>query len=372
MDLTIEQLIEKQTNNLTTQGELALNTFEAMHAISTSEARWRELKEQGKLKRVFRSLTGKNRKIEQAMTRDFITFQQCAQQSIENLAERQSLTIDLLLMIKHSQNLIQTENNRKFNEINKFLKAFLSDSQRKMNQLSERIDSLEVNVQMLTWKATLERMTFRNKSVFNLSKVEQGIYLSTSFYRISKGKWKNEDILLLEMIMDHLDVRGEVEFRGWVSSFLGEHSLIKHYLDFVPSYNVEGHPYIEGNLIFALVKYNQGLINKRQVLETVPRSKVEIRDIVFYLINGLAALETACKKEDIAQQIGYEMLLESVHPDERIYVHSVLRKYLKLSIEQCRELTKQVPISLGIFEDEQQLLQMKDELEKLDCVVVIN
>lgn len=368
VDALLHLKIEEKSQQIMTQGEIALNTFEALSAIATSEARWRELKEQGRLQRVFRTITGKNRKIEEAMSKDFMTFQNCAQKSIECLAERQALTIDLLVTMQRGHYFDQMQNNQKFNEINKFLKAFLTDSQQKIDQVLERIESVEVTTEMIVWKETLKYDEFQHQSVDQLSDIEKVCYLSTNFYKVTKGQWHDRDISLLKIIMDHLHLNGNISLQELVSEYVRHEKLLEVYVETVPLYDAHSHSYIEENLLFVLAAYYQKVIEKEDVLAVTPNATWRLRDVVFNFIYGLAALEAASQ---LATTTNIELIMQYINPDDRIYAHSVLKKRLNMPLDQCRELTKNAPISLGIFEDENEALLIKQELEQLDCRVDI-
>ena len=177
--------IEKIITTLNRHGQYSELTLENVHAALTAgQARWKELKEQRTLKRVFRAFTGKNRVIQQAMQQDVFHFQYVALRILQVLAERQFFTMDMLAVIQNKLNYLQLENDAKFKELQTFTQDLLTNMQRNFQHVNKRLDALETNSNVLTWNITIH-----SKNYEKLSMVEKIIYVSREYFDLTSGEW---------------------------------------------------------------------------------------------------------------------------------------------------------------------------------------
>ena len=198
----MNKLSPQQLEHLT-QGELALLTFECMSALSSSEAKWRELKEQGKITRLFRSLNGKNNALRIAMHENFITAQTAAMNIIDQLAKQQTLSFSVISSLHEKVLQLQLENDQKFFSLYHTLDMMYEDSAKKFKKLDSRVLQLEIKMNLIDWRQSLSYMTYQNIPYTKLRTEEKIVCAVNDFYHATKGNWQQADEKYLEyMLLD--------------------------------------------------------------------------------------------------------------------------------------------------------------------------
>ncbi|MDP4085568.1 MAG: hypothetical protein Q8934_13270 [Bacillota bacterium] len=203
LDEIVQQIVERYQNNYVIIAKLAL---ESVSLLTSSEARGRELSEQGLFKRLISEMTGENNQLRYEMTDNFFKSQYVAMKTMEKLQEQNLFTFELMTTIHnklHSfAHLIESE----FIVIYDSLVSFTKKTCYEMVQLDHRVETLEKNMDLILWKSTIQYSLFNGKEYTALSLFEKVVCIINDFYHLTKGKWGIKDLMLLKSVFSDLDM----------------------------------------------------------------------------------------------------------------------------------------------------------------------
>jgi ribosomal protein L7/L12 len=376
----INQEIEKAIQKINQRGQLTLLTMESISALTAGEARWRELNEQGSLKRVFRTLTGKNNKIRDAMQRDIFHFQYIAQKTLQELADQQCFTLDLVAAVHNKLNLLIREADKKFEIVYHHLHAFFDDTEGKLLHIHDRLDRLEKNVDILYWQATIEYRQYHGKPYVELTDIEKMVCLTSDFFSITKGKWLDQDLLLLEVMFKRLKLPEVITLYQFFYDLSNHPSLAQHLLEVSMIDEKEEIQLPELPVIAAIQQVaftnpsqhpfegiKQMLIQKAMLSLETP---ISVRNLVFELINGLEAARELGTIMNI--ETSYTVVLNQIkHRDTILDVVRELRTKTKLPLDECKVIARSTPSRVITYQTYEEAQILKHLLEKHGCEVEI-
>ena len=187
--------IKEYEHNSTKLTEL---TIEAVSALSAGKSRTEFLSKQGFFKNIFNSITGQNRKVRGEIDYNYILVKDASIKMIECLAEQNKITYEGLIYINNKLNNIEQNIEKELVTICNNIRESFNYILNKINQESNRIDSLEKKVQLLEFKASANILEFDNIKYNDMDNIEKIICLSNDLF--SKICYSNENSITKEHI----------------------------------------------------------------------------------------------------------------------------------------------------------------------------
>lgn len=355
----MNKLSTQQLEQLT-QAELALLTFECMSALTSSEAKWRELKEQGKLTRLFRSITGKNNTFRIAMHENLIYAQKAAMNIISQLVKQQALSFGVISSLHEKVWQLQLENDQKFFSLYQTLEMIYEDSAEKFKQLNSRINQLEKKVSLIDWRQSVTYMTYRSVPYPKLRPEEKIVCAVNDFYHATKGNWQQADEKFLEYMVLDLQLDQQLISADFYKTLSKNKALFERLLSGIELASpVDVAIYGKEPLILLL---NQQRISLQS---QSGERKVHTIELAMQLLTQLAIIEQASRAPK-----GYELVLSSIpHVNERLRINRTLHLVGGIALDQCPAITNNTPSTVNIYDSVKEADTLKKALEQNKCQV---
>ena len=199
----IDLIIDQHKNNRQTVNRLV---FDSMALLTDADTASDTLAEKGFFKRLVGSLTGSNRKLETIISQNRSKAQYLAQQTLQKLAEQNLLSFDLIASVNNKLNFHVEQLNGEIENIYNGLNKFMTMYKGHLVQIESRLDTLERNVNLLTWTTSIEYQTFEGTPYNELDELTKMICIVRDFYEITKGVWRTSDLLLLKTTISSLNL----------------------------------------------------------------------------------------------------------------------------------------------------------------------
>lgn len=199
----IDLIINQHKNNRQTINRLV---FDSMALLTDADSASDTLARKGFFKRLIGSFTGSNRKLEAIINQNRSKAQYLAQQTLQKLAEQNLLSFDLIASVNNKLNFHVEQLNSEIENIYNGLHKFLTMYKGHLVQIESRLDTLERNVNLLTWTTSIEYQTFEGTPYNELDELTKMICLARDFYEITKGVWRTSDLLLLKTTISSLNL----------------------------------------------------------------------------------------------------------------------------------------------------------------------
>ena len=199
----IDLIIDQHKNNRQTVNRLV---FDSMALLTDADTASDTLAEKGFFKRLVGSLTGSNRKLETIINQNRSKAQYLAQQTLQKLAEQNLLSFDLITSVNNKLNFHVEQLNSEIENIYNGLNKFITMYKGHLVQIESRLDTLERNVNLLTWTTSIEYQTFEGTPYNELDELTKMICIVRDFYEITKGVWRTSDLLLLKTTISSLNL----------------------------------------------------------------------------------------------------------------------------------------------------------------------
>ena len=108
-------------------------------------------------------------------------------------------------------------------------------------QNSLKIEKLEQNVKLLNWNATIEYLTYDNRTYSSLDTFEKVICLSNDFYRMAGENRTTQDMLLLKTTMANcgIDINSKIKAIDFYRLLSSREDLIKRLFEGTKIENLE-------------------------------------------------------------------------------------------------------------------------------------
>lgn len=199
----IDLIINQHKNNRQTINRLV---FDSMALLTDADSASDTLARKGFFKRLIGSFTGSNRKLEVIINQNRSKAQYLAQQTLQKLAEQNLLSFDLIASVNNKLNFHVEQLNSEIENIYNGLNKFITMYKGHLVQIESRLDTLERNVNLLTWTTSIEYQTFEGTPYNELDELTKMICLVRDFYEITKGVWRTSDLLLLKTTISSLNL----------------------------------------------------------------------------------------------------------------------------------------------------------------------
>jgi TPR repeat protein len=199
----IDLIINQHKNNRQTINRLV---FDSMALLTDADSASDTLARKGFFKRLIGSFTGSNRKLEVIINQNRSKAQYLAQQTLQKLAEQNLLSFDLIASVNNKLNFHVEQLNSEIENIYNGLHKFITMYKGHLVQIESRLDTLERNVNLLTWTTSIEYQTFEGTPYNELDELTKMICLARDFYEITKGVWRTSDLLLLKTTISSLNL----------------------------------------------------------------------------------------------------------------------------------------------------------------------
>lgn len=199
----IDLIIDQHKNNRQTINRLV---FDSLALLTDADSASDTLAGKGFFKRLVGSFTGSNRKLETIINQNRSKAQYLAQQTLQKLAEQNLLSFDLIASVNNKLNFHVEQLNSEIGNIYNGLNKFITMYKGHLVQIESRLDTLERNVNLLTWTTSIEYQTFEGTPYNELDELTKMICLARDFYEITKGVWRTSDLLLLKTTISSLNL----------------------------------------------------------------------------------------------------------------------------------------------------------------------
>lgn len=199
----IDLIINQHKNNRQTINRLV---FDSMALLTDADSASDTLARKGFFKRLIGSFTGSNRKLEAIINQNRSKAQYLAQRTLQKLAEQNLLSFDLIASVNNKLNFHVEQLNSEIENIYNGLNKFITMYKGHLVQIESRLDTLERNVNLLTWTTSIEYQTFGGTPYNELDELTKMICLVRDFYEITKGVWRTSDLLLLKTTISSLNL----------------------------------------------------------------------------------------------------------------------------------------------------------------------
>ena len=199
----IDLIINQHKNNRQTINRLV---FDSMALLTDADTASDTLAGKGFFNRLIGSFTGSNRKLETIISQNRSKAQYLAQQTLQKLAEQNLLSFDLIASVNNKLNFHVEQLNSEIENIYTGLNKFITMYKGHLVQIESRLDTLERNVNLLTWTTSIEYQTFEGIPYIELDELTKMICLVRDFYEITKGVWRTSDLLLLKTTISSLNL----------------------------------------------------------------------------------------------------------------------------------------------------------------------
>ena len=213
----IDALIAAHKNN---RQEINRLVFESVSAMTTGEDYERQLSNKRGLRRLFGSITGSNKRLQDKINSSRAAAQYAAQCTLQKLAEENLMTFDLITAVNNKLNASMTAVEGELNQVYAALLQFFKQSRSDVLQLGQRVDRLEQNVNLLNWQNSIEYQMFNGVEYMDLDDTAKIICLVRDFYDITQGQWTTMDLLLLKSAMGTIGIspRKKIDYYHFIQT----------------------------------------------------------------------------------------------------------------------------------------------------------
>lgn len=213
----IDALIAAHKNN---RQEINRLVFESVSAMTTGEDYERQLSNKRGLRRLFGSITGSNKRLQDKINSSRAAAQYTAQCTLQKLAEENLMTFDLITAVNNKLNASMTAVEGELNQVYAALIQFFKQSRSDVLQLGQRVDRLEQNVNLLNWQNSIEYQVFNGTEYIDLDDTAKIICLVRDFYDITQGQWTTMDLLLLKSAMGTIGIspREKIDYYHFIQT----------------------------------------------------------------------------------------------------------------------------------------------------------
>lgn len=228
-----------------------MNKFvmKSVSAFSASKARSKELASQGFFGRLWGSITGKNRRMQNAINMSNTQAIYAVGQAVKKLAEQNVMSFELITAVNNKLNHAIVGINEEINELKSNLVVVFKQSRSEIAQLNQRVDALEKCADLERWHDTVEYLTFNDMNYEELPPIDALVCLTNDFYVKSHGEWTFSDLLLLKSTFKELDInlKEKISYKDFVAEIVARPELrdrlfegidIHSIVDYIPVYTL--------------------------------------------------------------------------------------------------------------------------------------
>lgn len=331
--------------------------FESLKDLIHSEQSYRELNGKKSFQKFFASLKGKNKDVQDEIDKELAKEQYRAKYILEELAERNLLSFDLLTAIHNKLESSVVQVNSDYGQIYKVLVSFFKQVKSEIVQLENRVEILERNVELLKWQNAIEYHMFRGKEYYELTDIEKIVCITRDFYELTKGNWSTSDLLLLKTAMATIGLqpKEKINYEEFIRVVTKDQEL---YMKLIPQELLESKLETEWLIILSGIYKVKELEEDdnyvvANVLSLLDKHGVSVAqdEVKYGLLNEY---EKSSAKVNLATQIpNYEFVLELLYNIQQ----AKQGQYMQLLAEKMK-LARQLFLNY-------QMLEVKPMLEEL-------
>ena len=187
-------------------------TIEAVSSLSAGMSRTEFLAKQGFLKNIFNSITGQNRKIRGEIDYNYAIVKNASLKMIDYLAKQNKITYEGLIYINNKLNTIEKNIEEELIKICVNVRESFNYILNKINNKSNRIDSLEKKIQLLEFKASASILEFDGIKYSDMDSIEKIICLSNDLFskicctNTNENAISKEHIFMIKAILTDFNV----------------------------------------------------------------------------------------------------------------------------------------------------------------------
>lgn len=204
IEMSVDEFLARQQKTTLATTRL---TFDAITVLTATEARAQELAEQGPFARLWNNITGKNAKLRARVHQGFVESQYASLKLIQQLAEQNRLTFDVITAVNNKLNSIALDLEQDLATICHVLKRFFVETRAKVVDLAKRMEEAERRLDLFEWSLTIEYITFDGVSYEQLSDDEKLVCVANDFFHYTRGEWTSRDLLVLKSSLARLALR---------------------------------------------------------------------------------------------------------------------------------------------------------------------
>ncbi|WP_300703710.1 hypothetical protein [uncultured Brachyspira sp.] len=236
---------EEYKKNSTKLTELII---EAVSSLSAGKSRTEFLAKQGFLGNIFNSITGQNRKIRGEIDYNYAIVKNASLKMIEYLAKQNKITYEGLIYINNKLNNVEKNIEEELVKICSNIRESFNVILNKINEESNRIDSLEKKVELLEFKTSSNVLEFDNIKYYDMDDIEKIICLSNDLFTktsYSSSMTKENIYMIKSILFDfNMDINKKIKVIDIYRKLLEKQNLIdKLFL------NTQNNMYIQEHII---------------------------------------------------------------------------------------------------------------------------
>ena len=178
--------------------------FDSIELLTSVEEAQRELKSKNFMQSFLGVITGVNNKLRDKISNNLIQSQYLAKLTLKKLMEEHLVSLDLIYSINRKINLIRENFSREIENLYTVIESYIELT-------NKRLNSLEANNKFIKWLLSLPDREFNGCSYIQLDNLSKLVCLARDFFDKTKGKWDDEDLLLLKGALRRLDMNPEDE-----------------------------------------------------------------------------------------------------------------------------------------------------------------
>lgn len=267
---------------------------------------------------------------------------------LQQLAERQVLTLDIACALQQKVHQLQAQNDAKFIQLFQLIEQVYDSSEQKIQHLQARMDKAEKRINIMHWY-----ITSKTKNYAQLAHPALLLTIVQDFYEATDGSWVDEDLLYIELLLHDLHVTQQISY----AQLAHEQTRLQQLFQLVPVLPKKEQLYLTEAMC--------QLYNKQPVMT----HKMTPRNLIHELLHTLALIAVLTRPVETQ----YQVVLHRLNtPDERIHVIRTLHLEAGLSKEESRDATwANTPIVIHTSPSLARAEQLKRALEQDKCSVTI-
>lgn len=230
IDNEVSYLVKANKEN---RQKLNQMVFECTASLSEAEQAVQKSENKGWFQRLLGNITGSNKRLQDKVNRELIIAQYRSQITLEQIADQNLMTLDLVAAVNNKLNASIKANNEKFKKRYALISKFFLTNRNDIIHLNLRLKEVEKNIQLLNWQNSVEYLNFEGEEYSELDDVSKLVCLAADFYEITQGKWTTSDLMLLKVAMVQVDVLTDEKFNYFktVKKIAQNNSLKNKYLN---------------------------------------------------------------------------------------------------------------------------------------------
>lgn len=230
-DIHIDKIIEHNLMELVNNEHKVSRLFiDSVSCLAASKSRVKSLSEQKTINRFINDISGKNKKIQNAINNDLSYAQKAAQKILQLTAENNLLTRDVIISVNNKLNShiykSQQFNNQVYEELVFYLDKLIEQKEFN-NELDNRVNTNEKKVDLLLWIKSIEYKTIKTGNEF----ISDFVQIINSFYTKTEGLISDQNYSILKGLFKTLCLLDKkITYKDFLFSFISKKELTQTFL----------------------------------------------------------------------------------------------------------------------------------------------